>query len=435
MSLEHERSCDGCLTARTLPDGPPMFEPAVPHFRHSEQTLRVVCLVALVGACSSTSPADLDGAPQGGSGVRGGRASAGTGGSAGSLGQAGAAGSSGAPSSGGTSAGGGAMNGTSGSTSGGGAAAGSTSTAGNGGSAGSASGAGGNGGASGGSGGAGGSGGGNGSGRSSGCGKAPTIPSSMYNGGQHIAITAANMQREYILNVPASYDKDKPYRLIIAYHELNGDDNEMYRNQYYHLLPLSNETTIFVAPNGQKDGANCSSASNCGWPNPNGSDLALADAVVAQVEENFCIDTNRIFATGWSYGGSMSYKTACERPLGSDKGFVRGIAVYSAAQLSGNCTPSKAVAYYGSHGTSDSVLNYDGGVGLSQNFSKVNGCTWMTPAKVTSGNHVCTNLMGCTAEHPTQFCSFNGDHTPDPKDSNQQTSWQYQLVWDFFSKL
>jgi poly(3-hydroxybutyrate) depolymerase len=271
--------------------------------------------------------------------------------------------------------------------------------------------------------------------KSAGCGKMPTIPSGMYNNGQHIAITAANMQREYILSVPGNYDNTKPYKLIIAYHQLDGDDNQMYNNKYYHLQPLSNDTTIFVAPNGQKNGANCTSAPSCGWPNTKDSDLALADAVVAQVKENFCIDTNRIFATGWSYGGSMSYKTACERPLGTANGFIRGIAVYSGAQLSGMCNPSKSVAYYGSHGTSDNVLGYDGGVTLSHNFATANSCSWMTPTKVTTGNHACTNLMGCGSGYPVEFCSFNGPHTPDPKDPNMQTSWQYQLVWDFFKQF
>ena len=167
-----------------------------------------------------------------------------------------------------------------------------------------------------------------------------------------------------------------------------------------------------------------------------GANLALADAVVAQVEENFCVDKNRIFATGWSYGGSMSYRTACSRPLGGTASWgVRGVAVYSGAQLSGTCTPSKSVAYYGSHGTGDNVLGYDGGVGLAQNFAKANGCTWATPTKVTSGNHVCTNMTGCGAGYPVDFCSFNGPHTPDPKDPNQNTSWQYQLVWNFFNQF
>lgn len=279
---------------------------------------------------------------------------------------------------------------------------------------------------------------------SAGCGKPPTIASNMYNNGHHIPITAANMQREYILNVPTNYDNTRPYKLIIAYHELNGNDDEMYNHKYYHLLPLSNNEAIFVAPNGQQNGANCTAAGGCGWPNPNNTDLALADALVAQIEQNFCVDTNRIFATGWSYGGSMSYKTACERPLGAPNGFVRAIAVYSGSQLSGNCTPSKPVAYYASHGTQDAVLCYDqtktagcqvgNGVSLFQNFAAANSCTWMTPTKVTSGNHVCTTLTGCMTGYPTEFCSFNGPHTPDPSDSGQP-SWEYQNAWNFLNQF
>lgn len=138
----------------------------------------------------------------------------------------------------------------------------------------------------------------------------------------------------------------------------------------------------------------------------------------------------------------MSYKTACERPLGEENGFIRAIAVYSGSQLSGNCTPSLPVAYYASHGTSDSVLCYDSmssgcqvgnGMQLFENFAEANGCTYQTPTKVTNGNHVCTELMGCTDGYPAKFCSHSGDHTPDPSDGGP--SWQYQDVWDFFSQF
>ena len=280
-----------------------------------------------------------------------------------------------------------------------------------------------------------------GAGTSSGCGKAPTIASSQYNNGTTIAITAGGMQRRYIMNVPTNYDNTKPYRLIFAWHQLDGNDKQMYANGYYHLLNLSGNNVIFVAPNGQKNGAPCSGTGNgesgCGWPNTSNSDLALADAVLAQVEQNFCIDTNRIFATGWSYGGSMSYKHACERGLGGTKngvdGYIRAIAVYSGAQLSGTCTPTTPVAYYASHGTNDTVLNYDGGVGLFKNFATANGCTYAVPTKVTSGNHVCTTLTGCKTGFPTEFCSFNGGHTPDPSDGG--TSWEYQTVWTYFNQF
>jgi poly(3-hydroxybutyrate) depolymerase len=270
----------------------------------------------------------------------------------------------------------------------------------------------------------------------------PTIASSMYNNGNPISITAASKQRRYILSVPANYDNTKPYRLVIAWHQLDGNDKQMYQQNYYWLKDIADaaSSTIFVAPNGEKNGTPCTGTGNgesgCGWPDSSGSNVALADAVVAQVEENFCIDKKKIFANGWSYGGSMSYRTACSRPLGGTGTWgVRAVAIYNgAANLSsGGCTPSKAVAFYASHGTNDTVLTYDGGVSMATTYAKLNGCTAMTPSRA-SGNHVCTNYAGCTAGLPVEFCSFVGPHTPDPPREGGNR-WQPQEVWKFFSQF
>ncbi|MEO8906350.1 MAG: hypothetical protein ABI488_27305 [Polyangiaceae bacterium] len=277
---------------------------------------------------------------------------------------------------------------------------------------------------------------------SAGCGKAPTIASSMYNNGNPIAIMAANRQRRYILSVPADYDNTKPYKLVIAWHQLDGNDKQMYQQNYYWLkdIPEAASSTIFVAPNGEKNGAPCTGTSiaesGCGWPDSSGSNVALGDAVVAQVEENFCIDKSKIFANGWSYGGSMTFRTACSRPLGgTDPWGVRAIAIYNGAEnlSSGGCKASKPVAFYASHGTNDNVLSYDGGIAMAQAYGKLNGCTWMTPAKA-SGNHICTTQMGCTAGYPVEFCSYVGPHTPDPPREGGQR-WQPQEVWKFFSQF
>ena len=284
--------------------------------------------------------------------------------------------------------------------------------------------------------------GGGGSSLSAGCGKAPTIASGMYNNGNPIAITAASKQRRYILSVPENYDNSKPYRLVIAWHQLDGNDKQMYQQKYYWLKDIADasSSTIFVAPNGEKNGAPCTGTGNgesgCGWPDSGGSNVELADAVVKQVTDNFCVDTKKIFANGWSYGGSMSYRTACSRPIGGTGDWgVRAVAVYNgAAQLSsGGCTPSKSVAFYASHGTNDNVLTYDGGVSMATTYAKLNGCTAMTPTRAT-GNHVCTNYAGCTAGYPVEFCSFVGPHTPDPPKEGGQR-WQPQEVWKFFSQF
>jgi poly(3-hydroxybutyrate) depolymerase len=179
--------------------------------------------------------------------------------------------------------------------------------------------------------------------------------------------------------------------------------------------------------------------------------MQLADAVVKAVEESFCIDTNRIFATGWSFGASMSEQTACERPLGGTQTppwGVRAVATYAVGRLSGggtNCKATKPVAYFGHHGTCDTVLTYDGqtscssstgemgGVGIAKTWATLNGCTWVIPKKVTSGAHVCGKLAGCMAGYPVEFCSHSGGHTGFPSDSGN--SWGPAEVWAFFNQF
>ena len=95
----------------------------------------------------------------------------------------------------------------------------------------------------------------------------------------------------------------------------------MYNQQVLQPAPaIEQHRDLHGAQRVKSSGVPCSGTgsgdSGCGWPNSNNADLTFADALVKSIEDNFCIDTNRIFATGWSYGGSMSYKTACERPLG-----------------------------------------------------------------------------------------------------------------------
>jgi poly(3-hydroxybutyrate) depolymerase len=396
-----------------------------PRFTHRLIITSVVVALSLGGCTLADEPND-----QPGSGGSDANAPGGAGGTTASGGAAAGAATAGAATGGAATAGaatGGA--GTAGAAMGGAATAGAA-TGGAAGSAGSTAGGGGSGGSSPG-----------GVALSAGCNKMPTIASGMYNNGNPIAITAADRQRRYILSVPADYDNKKPYKLVIAWHQLDGNDKQMYQQNYYWLKGIAEaaSSTIFVAPNGEKSGTPCTGTGNgesgCGWPDSSGSNVALADAVVAQIEENFCIDKNKIFANGWSYGGSMSYRTACSRPQGGMGTWgVRAVAVYNgAANLSGgNCTPSKPVAFYASHGTNDNVLGYDGGLSMAQTYAKQNSCTWMTPTKAT-GNHVCTNVMGCMMGYPVEFCSFVGPHTPDPQEGGQR--WQPQEVWKFFSQF
>jgi poly(3-hydroxybutyrate) depolymerase len=127
--------------------------------------------------------------------------------------------------------------------------------------------------------------------KTAGCGKSPPA-----SGTKNIG------NRQYILQVPANYNPDREYKLIFGFHWLNGNMNNVAPG-YYGLRALAEESAIFVAPNGI----------NAGWANGGGSDLTFVDQILEQVQNSLCVDTTQRFATGFSYGGAMSYALACDR--------------------------------------------------------------------------------------------------------------------------
>ncbi|MBM0275437.1 cellulose binding domain-containing protein [Micromonospora tarensis] len=253
-----------------------------------------------------------------------------------------------------------------------------------------------------------------------GCGKAPTLTSGTRT------IQSSGQSRTYNLRIPDGYDRNRPYRLIFGFHWLNGSANNVTSAGYYGLQPLSNNSTIFVAPQGL----------NAGWANTNGRDLTLFDDIRQQVENDLCVDTTQRFALGWSYGGAMSYAVACARPT-----IIRAVTVLSGANLSGCNGGTQPVAYFGIHGIYDSVLNISQGRQLRDTFVRNNGCTAQSPREPSRGSltHITTAYSGCRAGYPVQWAAFDGDHTPSPVDGsgspNDSRTWTSGEIWRFFSQF
>jgi poly(3-hydroxybutyrate) depolymerase len=253
-----------------------------------------------------------------------------------------------------------------------------------------------------------------------GCGKAPTLTSGTRS------ISSGGQNRSYILRVPDNYDRNRPYKLIFAFHWLNGTAANVASGGYYGLQQLSNNSAILVAPQGIDNG----------WANTGGRDLTLVDNLTALIEGDLCVDTSQLFALGWSYGGSMSYAVACARPT-----VFRAVAVLSGANLSG-CDPgTQPVAYLGIHGIHDSVLNISLGRSIRDTFVRNNGCAAQNPPEPAQGSltHIITAYAGCRAGYPVEWAAFDGDHTPEPVDGSTSTSgartWTYPEIWRFFSQL
>ncbi|MFB9247723.1 RICIN domain-containing protein [Sphaerisporangium melleum] len=262
-----------------------------------------------------------------------------------------------------------------------------------------------------------------------GCGKTPTLRSGTQS------ITTSGKNRSYILRIPDNYNNNTPYRLIFGFHWNGGTANDVdsggtsgYPWSYYGIRALSNNTAIFVAPQGF----------NNGWANSGGEDTVFVDDMIRRIESDLCVDTAQRFAMGFSYGGGMSYSLACNRA-----NVFRAVAVYSGGQLSGCSGGTDPIAYIGLHGLRDPVLNISTGRSLRDRFVRNNGCTAQNPPEPAQGSltHIVTYYSGCRAGYPVAWAAFDAGHTPNPSDGKSgdfepgENSWTRPVVWNFFTQL
>jgi len=260
--------------------------------------------------------------------------------------------------------------------------------------------------------------------RSDGCGKATTVTT-----GKH-TITSTNQQRTYIIDIPTNYDMNKPYRLFYTSHWI-GSTSEAVRDQnYYFLKPLANaanEPAIFVAP--QADGAT--------WLE---KDHALFDDLLAYVKTNLCIDTTRVFATGFSFGGMITYSLSVNHQAD-----IRAAVGIAPANYNIFVPPAthKPIAWMQTTGMSDNLTPWvnNGSTTQGSKFIAIehatdNSCA--LPEAIPTwkeGNHVCYEFTACGAATPTRVCTFNGGHTNIATDAGSSTNWIPEESWAFFKRF
>ncbi|KAK4158692.1 family 1 putative carbohydrate esterase [Cladorrhinum sp. PSN259] len=245
---------------------------------------------------------------------------------------------------------------------------------------------------------------------SPGCGKAP--PSSGTK-----SMTVNGKQRQYILQLPANYDRNKAHRVVIGYHWRDGSMNDVANGGFYGLRSLAGDSTIFVAPNGL----------NAGWANNGGEDITFTDQVVALLKNDLCVNEGEFFATGWSYGGSMSHSVACSRP-----DVFKAVSVIAGAQLSGCSGGTTPVAYLGIHGAADNVLPISMGRQLRDKWLQTNGCASKNAPEPSAGqqNHIKTTYTCSRA--PVTWIGHGGGHVPDPTGANG-VKFAPGETWSFFN--
>lgn len=228
--------------------------------------------------------------------------------------------------------------------------------------------------------------------------------------------TIDGVTRKWMLDVPANYSAATPYRLIFVWHPLGGSGSQIVSGGYNGLKTLSNNMAIFATADGL-NGSN-SEASGTGWWNANNGDMKLVQIMLDKINAGLCVDQDRIFSTGFSFGGMMSYTLPLEfnvfravAPCSGKDGVIQHTNKYS--------NPVPIMAF---HGDADTFVLTSLGKAFFDQYLTRNKCGTQTKTVTPNG---CVEYQGCTAS--STWCLFPGGHT----------IWSEEpaAIWKFFSQF
>lgn len=206
------------------------------------------------------------------------------------------------------------------------------------------------------------------------CVRRPPVP-----GEDAVCLVPQWRDRDFLLHLPADYDASGAYPLVVALHGGGGDKEGMNRltcgdgdeaDPGCLTEVAEREGFVVVYPDGvanglgfrtwnhggDAEGLQCPHACEEGI-----DDVAYVAALLDEVQRVASVDPKRVYVTGFSNGGGMSHRLACELA-----GRIAAIAPVGGANqfaLSHACAPARPVPVLQIHGSADPCWPYDGGPG------------------------------------------------------------------------
>ncbi len=274
------------------------------------------------------------------------------------------------------------------------------------------------------------------------------ISSSTLLGQQKIKgeIEIGDQKRAYRLYLPSTYTSDQTIPLVFNLHGLTSDPGQQ------QLLTQMNEVAeangfIVCYPKGKNRSWNV----NFPFPHSKEDDVQFISALIDHLKTLYNIDLCRVYACGFSNGGYMSHKLACEL---SDR--IVAIASVSGSIVPAeedNCTQSRAVPVLQIHGKADPIVPYKGNFNglavedLVDFWVEKNGCSTQSTktkipnnAKLDLSKAIRYDFGDCKDNAAVAFYKVkNGGHTwPGSKLVLGVTNRDFEAsveIWNFFKQF
>jgi polyhydroxybutyrate depolymerase len=256
------------------------------------------------------------------------------------------------------------------------------------------------------------------------------------------------LQRDYTLYIPSSYTPGADLPLVLNFH---GYTSNAWQQSFYSNFNAVAEAEGFIVvyPDGTLDDQGTTHW-NVGWGGSTVDDIGFTSALIDSISEDYSINQERVYSTGMSNGGFMSYQLACEL---SDR--IAAIASVTGSMNIGwfnSCNPNHPIPVMEIHGDSDLTVSYNASSftesipDILDFWASFNNCN-STPV-ITSVPDINT-LDGCTAEHSIWENGSNGATVEHYKIIDGEHTWPGALaitgvtnqdiiasekIWEFFRR-
>lgn len=195
------------------------------------------------------------------------------------------------------------------------------------------------------------------------CGGRAVAPGVAWSGGtSEREVRVGGSTRSYVVHLPTDARRNRlgvsvSYPLVLVLHG-SGADGATVESQSG-MDHLADSAHFVVAyPNGATAlfgfGSDWNAGRCCGnAARSNVDDLAFLRATIDDIARHVAVDRRRVFVAGFSDGGRMAYRVACDAAS-----MVAAIGVVAGSVVDDSCTPSRPVPLIVFHGTADGEVPF-----------------------------------------------------------------------------
>jgi len=254
----------------------------------------------------------------------------------------------------------------------------------------------------------------------------PCAGKSLAAGTREVVIPSGGLERRFVVTVPESAVDGRAVPLVLAFHGVNSTPEAFLAVTDF---PAKAAAEGFIVAAGEGVGRSWNAGVCCDPAAAmNIDDVQFARDMAAAIQAEYCIDPEQILATGFSNGGAMTFRLACQAAdlFAATSPVAGGIA--------SSCEPQRDRSVLIIQNVDDPLVPFVLGEVAFDQLADRNACSDERVVTEPASNTVCDAAPVCGDGTTTELCAVSGiSHVwpggaTDPNGPFRATD----AIWEFF---